>query len=60
MSRCLVGWWGGGTNPNLDVEALTWWGKFPWDLKGSLNVVWLGKKYMLFEFESSWEAKWVL
>ena len=44
----------------LDVETIRRWARFMWDLKGSLNVVWPGKKYLLFEFESSREVEWVI
>ena len=35
----------------LDVETIRRWARFMWDLKGSLNVVWLGKKYFILKFE---------
>ena len=43
LASCLVGWWGGGTSPMLDLKTLRRWAWSSWKVKGYLNVEEMGK-----------------
>ena len=60
LSRCLVGLWGGGSNPKWELETVKIKGVSLWELKGSLKVVQMGQRFLLFEFGSYEEAERVL
>ena len=60
MECCLVGWWKEALSPILELEAVRKWAIFSWMPKGRLNLVRLGRKLLLFEFENPSEADRVL
>ena len=55
-----MGWWEEASSPILELEAVRKWAISSWMPKGRLNMVRLGKKLLLFKFETPSEADLVL
>ena len=60
LSCCLVGWWGGGTLSMQELKSIKRRVWYAWEVRGSLNVVKMGKGLWLFEFDNKNEAERIL
>ena len=60
MKQCLVGWWGDNSAPLPELDFVRRWTHQYWPLKGNLSLVVLGRRLLLFEFETPSEAEQIL
>ena len=60
LSCYLVGWWGEGTLPLQELKTIKRRVWCTWEVRGSLNVVEMGKGLWLFEIDNKKEAERIL